>query len=95
MLSASYIIKHVRRLLVNKIQMKMSPLGWVAFVLTIIGGLNWGLIGAFGFDLVASIFGAMSVTSRVIYVLVGLSAIYMLVEGLMKTKAPAVSAPQM
>ena len=73
----------------------MSPLGWVAFVLTIIGGLNWGLIGAFGFDLVASIFGAMSVTSRVIYVLVGLSAIYMLVEGLMKTKAPAVSAPQM
>jgi hypothetical protein len=44
-------------------------------VLLIIGGLNWGLVGAFGFDLVATIFGDMSVLSRVVYVLVGLAAI--------------------
>lgn len=57
--------------------MKMNALGWVAFVLVIIGGLNWGLVGAFGFDLVATLFGDMSTVSRVVYVLVGLSAIYL------------------
>ncbi|HLS48207.1 MAG TPA: DUF378 domain-containing protein, partial [Gemmatimonadales bacterium] len=43
--------------------------------LLIIGGLNWGLVGAFGFDLVATLFGEMSAISRIVYVLVGLSAI--------------------
>lgn len=56
----------------------MSTLGWIAMILVIVGGLNWGLIGAFKFDLVAAIFGAMSMLSRVVYVLVGLSALYML-----------------
>ena len=55
---------------------KLSALDWIALILIIVGGLNWGLIGAFGFDLVAAIFGAMSVIARIIYVLVGLSAIY-------------------
>ena len=54
-------------------------LGWTAFVLVVIGGLNWGLVGAFGFDLVAALFGAASALSRIVYVLVGLSAIYMAV----------------
>lgn len=49
-----------------------------ALVLTIIGGLNWGLVGFFGFDLVAYIFGPMSLLSRIIYALVGLSAITMM-----------------
>lgn len=50
----------------------------LALVLTIIGGLNWGLVGAFGFDLVAFLFGPMSVLSRVVYVLIGLSALAMI-----------------
>lgn len=51
-------------------------LNTVAFVLMVIGGLNWGLVGLFQFDLVATIFGDMSAISRVIYTLVGLSALY-------------------
>ena len=46
-----------------------------ALVLTIIGGLNWGLVGLFGFDLVAFLFGPLSMLSRIVYVLVALSAI--------------------
>ncbi len=47
----------------------------IALTLVIIGALNWLLIGLFEFDLVASIFGTMSVFSRIIYSLVGLSGI--------------------
>jgi hypothetical protein len=49
---------------------------WVALVLVIVGGLNWGLVGAFNFDLVATLLGHMSMLSRAVYILVGLSAIY-------------------
>ena len=59
----------------------MKILNWVTFVLVIIGGLNWGLVGLFGFDLVAAIFGDASLLSRLAYDLVGLSAIYMAVMG--------------
>lgn len=49
----------------------------IALVLAIIGGLNWGSIGIFGFDVVAFLFGgANSALSRVIYTLVGLAAIW-------------------
>lgn len=49
----------------------------IALLLTIIGGINWGLIGIFQFDLVAFIFGGQAaVMSRIIYVLVGISAIW-------------------
>ena len=58
--------------------MKMNGISWTAFTFVIVGGLNWGLIGFFNFDLVASLFGAMSDVSRVVYGLVGLSALYML-----------------
>ncbi|MFD0556598.1 hypothetical protein FB566_1842 [Stackebrandtia endophytica] len=47
----------------------------IATALVIIGGLNWGLVGAFDFNLVDTIFGAGSVLSRIIYILVGVSAI--------------------
>lgn len=57
----------------------MNILKIIALVLVIVGGLNWGLVGAFNFDLVATLFGAMSVISRTVYVLVGLSAIYLIV----------------
>lgn len=59
--------------------MKMGTLDWIVFILVIIGGLNWGLVGFFEYDLVASLFGGMdSMVARIIYSLVGLSALYML-----------------
>src|SRR5262245_54927006 len=54
----------------------LNAIDWIAIVLMIIGGLNWGLVGAFDMDLVAALFGPMSPVSRVIYVLVGLAALY-------------------
>ena len=42
---------------------------------TIVGAVNWGLIGLFGFDLVASIFGVMTISSRIIYTLVGITGL--------------------
>ncbi|MEP7086628.1 MAG: DUF378 domain-containing protein [Gemmatimonadota bacterium] len=54
----------------------MKNLDVVAAVLLVVGGLNWGLVGAANFDLVATIFGAMSPLSRIVYLLVGLAAIY-------------------
>lgn len=48
----------------------------VAGILLVVGGLNWGLFGAFHFDLVATVLGDYSALSRVVYVLVGLSAVY-------------------
>ena len=59
---------------------KMHPLCWIGFILLIVGGLNWGLVGLFKFDLVAAIFGELSVLARIIYTLVGLSAIGVLIE---------------
>jgi len=59
----------------------MKVLNWITFILVIIGGLNWGLVGFFNYDLVSAIFGDMSGLSRTIYALVGLSAIYMAVMG--------------
>jgi len=59
--------------------MKLNVVDWIAMILVVVGGLNWGLIGLADFDLVATLFGAMSVLSRVVYVLVGLSAIYIAV----------------
>ncbi len=57
---------------------KLNVLEIVSLILIIVGGLNWGLVGVFSFDLVATIFGEMSVISRVVYTLVGLSAVYWL-----------------
>jgi len=56
--------------------MGMSVLEWITFTLVVVGGLNWGLIGFFNFDLVATIFGEMSMVSRVVYAVVGLAAVY-------------------
>ena len=57
----------------------MSVLDWIALILLVIGGLNWGLVGLFRFDLVAALFGYMSWFSRIIYILVGISAIYLII----------------
>ena len=53
----------------------MATLQKVALVLTIIGALNWGLIGLFDFNLVSALFGDENVMTRIIYVLVGLADI--------------------
>ena len=58
--------------------MKLNTLDWIALILVIVGGLNWLLVGIFSFDLVAAIFGAMSAIARIVYILVGISAIYMI-----------------
>lgn len=57
----------------------LTNLDWLAIVLVIVGGLNWGLVGFFRFDLVAAIFGTLSAVSRIIYALVGLAALYLVV----------------
>ena len=55
----------------------MKIVNRIALILSIIGGINWGLIGLFKFDLVAWIFGGQdAVLSRIIYALVGLAAIW-------------------
>ncbi len=54
----------------------MSAVDWIAMTLLIVGGVNWGLVGLFNFDLVATLFGPMSTLSRIVYTLVGLSALY-------------------
>ena len=66
----------------------LSTLDWVALVLLLVGGLNWGLVGFFGFNLVAAVLGDMTIASRLIYVLVGLSAIYVAVISPMLARQP-------
>lgn len=56
---------------------------YTSYILVLIGAINWGLIGFFNFDLVAAIFGPMSVLSRAVYSLVGLSAIVSAVTAFM------------
>ena len=54
----------------------MKTLKSVALVLLIIGGLNWGLVGLSHFDLVAALFGLDTLLTNLVYILVGLSALY-------------------
>jgi len=71
----------------------MKTLDVIVAILLVIGGLNWGLVGIFRFDLVAAIFGDMGVITRIIYILVAISAIYQAVlwKSIQRrwTKAPA------
>jgi uncharacterized membrane protein YuzA (DUF378 family) len=67
---------------------KLNTLDWIAIVLLVIGGLNWLLVGLFSFDLVAYILGYMTTVARIVYVLVGLSAVYtLLMSGALRKKA--------
>lgn len=58
--------------------MEMNTIDWIATVLVIVGGLNWGLVGLFKFDLVAALFGWASFVQNIVYVLVGIAAVYMI-----------------
>jgi uncharacterized protein len=55
---------------------------WVALSVLVVGGVNWGLVGAFNIDLVSTLFGDMTVITRVIYSAVGLSALYIVLSAL-------------
>lgn len=57
----------------------MKTLDVIVTILLIVGGLNWGLVGLFRFDLVAAVFGASSLLSNIVYIVVGLAALYQLV----------------
>jgi len=57
---------------------KFGSLDWVAMILSIIGGLNWGLVGLFHWNLVEAILG-MNIVTDIVYILVGLSALYLLI----------------
>ncbi len=56
----------------------MKTLDYIALILVIIGAVNWGLVGFLSIDLVRLIFGDMSLLSRIIYALVGVSGLYSL-----------------
>jgi len=56
----------------------MKKLNLLALTLLVVGGINWGLVGTTGFDLVRAIFGDMTFLSRTVYTLVGLAAVYQL-----------------
>lgn len=54
----------------------MKIVDTIALILIIIGAINWGLVGLFNFNLVDTIFGTMSIISRIIYILVGISGLW-------------------
>lgn len=70
---------------------RMKALNLVTLILTIVGGLNWGLVGLANFDLVATVFGSGSGLARAVYVLVGLSALYQILP---LSKAFQIDEPQ-
>jgi uncharacterized protein len=57
---------------------KKNALDWISMVLVIVGGLNWGLVGLFDFDLVKTLFGSIPILQNTVYTLVGVSAAYMI-----------------
>jgi len=64
----------------------MRSINLITLALLIVGGLNWGLVGLFEFDLVAALFGEMTLLSRIVYILVALSALWQIVPLLRGTQ---------
>jgi uncharacterized protein len=69
----------------------MKTLNLLTLILTIVGGINWGLVGLADFNLVAAIFGDDSALTRTVYALVGLSALYQILP---LTKAFQIDEPR-
>jgi uncharacterized protein len=57
---------------------RLDGIDWVAITLTVIGAINWGLIGLFKWNLVDTLFGTYSMVSRIVYTLVGVSGLYLI-----------------
>ncbi len=71
--------------------MELYTIDWIALVLVIIGGINWLLIGLFSFDLVAALFGSRkSIVARIVYILVGIAAVYLIFAAIRWGGRPAV-----
>ena len=58
--------------------MKKNALDWITLILVIVGAINWGLVGLFSFNLVNVIFGSIGWLENLVYILVGISGLYML-----------------
>ncbi len=67
----SYTLKRRRASMKNQ-----HLVSTIALVLLLIGGISWGLVGVFGFEIVSTVFGPDSPLTRIVYVLIGLSALY-------------------
>lgn len=57
----------------------MKVIDVIAFILLLIGGLNWGLYGAINVDVIAMVLGPMTTAARIAYILIGLAALYRIV----------------
>jgi uncharacterized membrane protein YuzA (DUF378 family) len=55
---------------------RMGAFDWLAMVLMVVGGINWGLVGLMNIDLVATVFGDSTTAARVVYAVIGLAALY-------------------
>ncbi len=64
--------------IINRSTGNLSAPAWIAIALSVIGALNWGLVGLFKFDLVAAIFGPLSPMARVVYVIVAMAGLFLL-----------------
>ncbi len=62
------------------ISLNKGPIDIIALILVVIGALNWGLVGLFKFDLVATLLGSIPVVQNIVYILVGLSGVWMAVK---------------
>lgn len=56
----------------------MQHLGLISMILLIVGGINWGLVGLLNLNLVTTLFGSIPILVTIVYVLVGLAAVYQL-----------------
>lgn len=68
---------------------RLNGLDWLFITLLVVGGLNWGLVGLFDFNLVAALFGSDSFLSNLVYIVVGISAAYVLGSLMTKTNKHA------
>ena len=66
--------------------LKLNIIMWIALMLLVVGGLNWGLVGLFKFDLVARLLGEMSFLTRLVYVAVAFSAVIVFVPTFLESK---------
>jgi uncharacterized membrane protein YuzA (DUF378 family) len=57
----------------------LSALDWIAVIILIIGGLNWGCVGLFNFNVIGAIFGDMTVFTRFLYIIVGLAGLWSII----------------
>jgi uncharacterized membrane protein YuzA (DUF378 family) len=70
---------------------RRNPLDWITGALTVIGAINWGLVGLAHFGLVAANFGAGSAGARIVYILVSLAGVYLLIRAFVPNRSHALA----